>query len=267
MISFRAKTWTGMGAALLLGGLAACGGEGDGGEAAQAPAQGSPPAAGGEGEGGEGEGGEGAPAGVAGTGGEQGAQAAYAAVPAESRPALRLAHLKGFFLAAEQVARAAAGPEAAGDAAALAGQGMLEAYDPAAAELKASGLDAAALRKAAETGDPGALRAAIARLDHARGRAGGEPVAVARGLSAITVGIYREAAAGSTLDPVEYQHAYAAALALQDHVRGHEALSSVRADADRLVALWRSTTPTVDAPSLAQVQAQASRVELALSGA
>jgi hypothetical protein len=262
MSVFRTKLWTGVGAAVLLsaGGLSACSGEsggaaGEGGAAAPA-ASGAAPA----GEGGEGgaEGGA-APA-------EAGATAVYGSVPAESRTALRLAHLEGFVLAADPV-RSAEGPEAA---AALVGQGLLEVFDPAAAELRAAGLDEAVLRRAAQSGSAGDVAAAKAAIDAAQQRAGGDPRAVARGMSGITAGLYREALAGGTLDPIEYQHAYAAAQSTQALAASSGQLASAKAEIDRLARLFPSATAPSDAgkaPKLAEVQAQASRIELALSGA
>lgn len=285
MSVFRAKVWTGVSAAVLLGagGLAACSGEGgteqgastpssspasaggegegEGGEGAAAPAP-AAPAAGGEGEG-EGGGGEGE--GGSAAGGERGAQAAYGAVPAESRPALRLAQLEGFM----RVAKAAGAAEGADTAAALAGQGLLEVYDPAKAELAATGVDEAVLRRAAQSGEPAALDAAIQALQSAQGRAGGDPAAVARGLTGLTTGLYREATAAG-LDPTEYQHAYGAALAAQALAARESGLSRAKGDIDRLARLWPSPTApenAAQAPTIQQVQAQASRVELALSGA
>jgi hypothetical protein len=277
---FRAKVWTSMGAAVVLGagGLAACsgeggdaggeqgasapassGGEGEGEGGASSPAP--PPATGGEGEGdgaaGEGEGGAAA--------GERGAQTAYGAVPEASRPALRTAQLEGFFRAAKAVG-AAQGADAA---AALAGQGLLEVYDPARAEFAALQLDEAALRRAAQSGEPAALDAAIRSLQTAQQRAGGDPAAVARGLTSLSTGLYREATA-SGLDPIEYQHAYAAALAAQALAARESGLSRAKGDIDRLARLWASPVApenVAQAPTLQQVQAQASRVELALSGA
>lgn len=258
---FRAKLWTTVGAAVVLtaGGLSACSGEGEGGEGAGAPAaagSSATPA----GEGGEAGAEGGAP------GGEAGASQAYGSVPAESRTALRLAHLEGFFLAADPV-RAAQGPDAA---AALAGQGLLEVFDPAAAELRAAGLDEAVLRRAAQSGDAADVRGALAAIDAAQVRAGGDPRALARGMSGITAGLYREATAGGAVDPVEYQHAYAAALAARALAANNTALASSKADLDRLAAMFPSAVAPEDAgqaPKLADVQAQASRIELALSGA
>jgi hypothetical protein len=249
---------------LLLSGtsLAACGGEGgEAGETGAAPAA-SAASAVPAGEGGEG-GAEGA---SAAQGGEAGAGGAYQTVSADSRAALRIAHLSGFFRAA----LAAAPAETAEAGAALAGQGMLEAWDPAAAELKAAGVNEALLRKAAQTGQRADLQGAVAELDRAYAVVKGNPAEVAKGLTGIAAGIYRDAVAGGAVDPVEYQHAYGAALAAQALGRRDPALASARADLDRFAALWPAPVASEDATKLAtaaQVQAQASRVELALSGA
>lgn len=269
-MTFRPRVWTSMGAALVLGAgaLAGCSGEAgqtaDGGHADTASH-----AAGGEGEG-EGEGAApaapaAAPAGE-GEGGEAGAVDAYAAVPAGSRTALRLAQVKGFFLAA-QAAAPLEGPEAA---AALIGQGLLEAYDPAAAELKATGVDEAALRAAAASGDPAAIKKAIAALDAAAKKAGGDPAAVAKGMTTIAAGLYQHVLVDGAVDPVEYQHSYGAALAAKAVVDSDPKLASARDEAAALVKLWPSPVAPEDAakaPATAKVLAQASRVELALSGA
>jgi hypothetical protein len=254
-MTFRPKLWLTLGAALAL--TAACseqgeaGGEGASGEGGSAVA--------GEGEGGEGEGGEGAAAGGA---GEAGAQAAYAGVPAESLAALRIAHLKGFFLVAQQ-ARGAEGDVAA---AALAGQGMAEVYDAQAADFAGSGLDEAVLRRAAETGSQADLAAAVAALDAAQQRAGGNPGAVVAGLASIAAGIYNEVNIDGAVDPVEYQHALGSALAAQSTANAGNLSSAIRSDVDGLVALWRGVTAPEDASALTpagQVQAQASRIQLA----
>jgi hypothetical protein len=269
MSVFRAKIWTGVSAAVVLGagGLAACSGEAGSEAGAAAPGAAAPAGAEGEGAapvaspaGGEGEGGE---AGAA-AGGERGAQTAFGSVPAESRPALRLAQLEGFF----RIAKAAGAVEGPDTAAALAGQGLLEVYDPAKAEFTAEGLDEAVLRRAAQTGEPAAIDAAIRNLEAARGKVGGDPAAVARGLTSLTTGLYREATVAG-LDPTEYQHAYGAALAAQALAARESRLSRAKADIDRLTRLWPSPVAPEDAtkaPTLQQVQAQASRVELALSG-
>ncbi|GAD60079.1 hypothetical protein [Brevundimonas abyssalis] len=165
---FRPRLWTAAGSALLIAGVAACSDQGG-----EAPAQAAtPPASAAE----EGEG----------EGGEAGAVSAYGAVPAESLLALRLQHLKGFFL----VAQAASPVEGEASAAALAGQGMLEVYDPAKADYDAAGVDEVVLRRAAESGSTGALNAAITELDRAARLAGGDAGAVVRGLLNISTGLY-----------------------------------------------------------------------------
>lgn len=263
MLVFRPKTWTAIGAALALAGC----GEGAGGEAGKAGgavgegegAATAPAAApGGEGEGGEGEAGGGV--------GEAGASDAYAQVPAESRTALRLAHLKGFFLAAQ-----AAGPvEGEEAAAALVGQGMLEVFDPEAQTFRRAGVDETALRAAATSGDPARIRTAIASLDAASAKAGGDPAAVARGMTDIAAGLYRGVFVdGDGVDPIEYQHAYGAALAARSLAESRRELAPAKAELDKLVAMWPSPVAPENPAALksaAQVQAQASRVGLALSG-
>lgn len=249
-MTFRPKLWLTLGAALTL--TAACSEQGAGGEAA-AGEGGS--AVAGEGEGGEGEGG-----GEGGGAGEAGAQAAYAGVPAESLAALRIAHLKGFFLVAQQ-ARAAEGDLSAS---ALAGQGLAEVYDAQIADFAGSGLDEAVLRRAAETGSEADLAAAIAALDAAQARAGGNAGAVVGGLAGIAAGIYNEVNIEGAVDPIEYQHALGSALAAQQAAADLSA--ETRADVDALVAMWNGVTAPEDASSLTpagEVQAQASRIQLA----
>ncbi|HEX5776678.1 MAG TPA: hypothetical protein VFX95_08370, partial [Caulobacteraceae bacterium] len=147
MTSFRPKLWTGVSVAILLA-TAACGGEG--GEAGEAGEAGPAAAVG--------EGGEGGAEGGAGVG-EAGARSAYAAVPAESRVALRLAHLKGFLLIAQKQGD---GPAAA---AALVGQGITEVYDAQPGAFQNVGLDEAPLRKAAESGAPADITAAVNAIE------------------------------------------------------------------------------------------------------
>ena len=270
MTVFRPKLWTSVTAAVL---LAACGGEGEGGGAGAAGEGGGNPAAA-AGEGGEGgaeagapaagEGGEGGAEGGAGpASAEAGAEAAYQGIPEASRRALRLAHLKGFFLAAQAVQKT----EGAEAAAALAGQGMLEVFDPAAGNFRAFGLNEALLRKAAQTGAAADLQAAAGNIAAAQAKAGGDPAAVAKGMTNIAAGLYRGVLAGGGVDAVEYQHAYGAALSAQDVVtRGN--LTEAKAEVDRFVRLWPSVTAPdapAKAPLVADVQAQASRIELALS--
>src|SRR6187549_610828 len=161
MTTFRPKLWTASVAMLLA--AAACSGEG--GEAGEAGEAGPAAAVGEGGEGGA-EGGAGA--------GEAGARSAYAAVPAESRVALRLAHLKGFLLVAQKQTE---GPAAA---AALVGQGIVEVYDAQPGAFQSAGLDEAPLRKAAESGAPADIAAAISAIEAAQAKAKGDSAAVVK---------------------------------------------------------------------------------------
>ncbi|MBX7249433.1 MAG: hypothetical protein K1X35_10375 [Caulobacteraceae bacterium] len=257
MNAYRPKLWTAVGAAALL--AAGCTPAKPDEAPAAAPAPSSAPV----GEAGETAGGEGG-------GGEAGTSEAYGAVPAESRTALRIAHLRGFFLIAQEVLKSPdGGPEAA---AALAGQGMLEVFDPAAAAFRSTGLNEAKLRAAAERGDAASLQAAIAELDQARRRTGGDPAAVINGMVSIAAGLYTNVVVDGSVDPMEYQHSRGAALSalgeLQHFGGGNGKAQAVKADLERFLKLW----PGVDAPedaakasTPAAVQAQASRIQLALS--
>ncbi len=256
MSVFRPKLWTSLSAAVL---LAACGGgEGEAGEAGAATTPAPTATAGGEGEGeaggGEGEGGAAT--------GETGANGAFNTVPEASRNALRHAHVGGFLLAAQAVETA----QGADYASALVGQGLLEAYEPAKAAFDTLGVDEALLRKAAETGSAADLSAALATLDAARAKAGGDSAAVVKGMTDIASGLYGEVLIDGGVDAVEYQHAYGAALSAREVAR-EAGLTAALPELDKLVQLW----PTVQAPTEAvkatptgQVLAQASRVELAL---
>lgn len=242
---FRPRLWTAAGSALLIAGVAACSDQG--GEAtAQPPAP--PASAAGEGE-----------------GGEAGAADAYGAIPDESRTALRLQHLKGFFL----VAQAASPVEGEEAAAALAGQGMLEVYDPAKADYDAAGVDEAVLRRAAGSGSTGALNAAITELDRAARLAGGNAGDVVTGLLNISTGLYALVVTEDGVDPIEWQHSYGAALAAQQVAARDGALRPVRGEIDAFVANWTDVIAPTDpagAPPPGALQAQASRIELSLSG-
>jgi hypothetical protein len=254
MTSYRPKLWTAVGAAALI--VAGCT------PAKQDETPAEAPAAAPIGEAGETAAGEGG-------GGETGTEQAYGAVPAASRTALRLGHLRGFFLIAQEALKGEGGEEAA---AALAGQGMLEVFDPAAEAMRSTGIDEARLRAAAERGDAASLTAAIAELDEARNKVGGDTAAVINGLVGIAAGLYANVVVEGAVDPVEYQHSHGAALSalgeLQHFGAGNARVQAVKADLERFVKLW----PAVDAPEdaskvspVADVQAQASRIQLALS--
>lgn len=251
MTNFRPKLWTSLSAAALIsaGGLAACSDD-----AAKAPAatEATPAAA------------TGAPAAdLAGEAGETGAQGAYDTVSADSRRALRIAHLSGFVLAAQ-----AAGPiEGSESAAALVGQGMAEVFDPGAPEFKAAGVDEAVLRKAAETGASADLTAALANLDAAADKAGGDPAQVTKGMTSIAGGLYGEVLKDGAIDPIEYQHSLGAALSAQA-VAKRATLSAALPELKKLTDLWSGPVAPEDPAKVTpagQVLAQASRVELALS--
>jgi len=255
-MNYRPKLWTAVGAAALV--LAACNKSGEQGE--QAPqGEATPPAAVGEaGETAAGEGGA----------GEAGAADAYAAVPAESRTALRLAHLKGFFLIAQEVQKAGSDDEAA----VLAGQGMLEVFDPAADAFRKAGVDEAVLRAAATKGDAASLRAAIASLDAAREKVGGDAAAVVTGMTGIAAGLYGHVVTEGAVDPIEYQHSRGAALAAKaelDRFAGsNPKVAAARGDIQDFLKLWPAVTAPEDVAKVtpaAKVQAQASRIQLALS--
>ena len=249
MTSFRPKLWTGVSVAILLA-TAACGGEG--GEAGQ-PDEAGPAAA-------VGEGGEGGAEGGAGVG-EAGARSAYAAVPAESRAALRLAHLKGFLLIAQKQGD---GPAAA---AALVGQGITEVYDAQPGAFKSVGLDEAPLRKAAESGAPADITAALNAIEAAEAKAKGDAAAVVKGMVNISAGLYQGVVAEGAVDPIEYQHAMGAALAAQEVASdaNDARITAAKADLDRLVAMFPAPSAPEQPTPVGQVSAQASRVELALS--
>lgn len=248
MTSFRPKLWTTAGAALL---LAACQ---PGDKDAKAPASSAAPVTAAAGEGGEG-GAEG--------GGEAGAQAGFQTTPEASKPALRLAQLKGFVLIALAQKD---GPEAGGI---LLSQGLLETFDKNAEQYRKLGVDEALLRKAAKTGLPADLKAAQANIETAEARAGGDPRAVAKGLVSIASGLYKEAVLPDSVDPIDYQHSLGAALAAQKLIKQAAAkdatLKSAVPEMDKFVALWPQTSaPEKPTPSSALL-AQASRLELELS--
>jgi hypothetical protein len=246
MTVLRPKLWTSLSAAVLLGaGVAACGADAGGetttAEPAPAPAQAV------------GEGGEAA---------ELGAAQAYGTIPAQSKSALQLAHLKGFFMIAQQQKD---GPEAA---AALAGQGMLEVFDKDPDAFRTAGVDEAVLRKAAQSGAAADLEAAIVDLDAATAKAGGDAAEVVKGLISVAEGIYRGVVVDGVVDPIEYQHSLGAILAAQsaaEKADDNAKVAAAKAELEKLAGMWTAASAP-DAPTPpAQVSAQASRVQLALS--
>ncbi|MDD3838628.1 MAG: hypothetical protein PHG43_12400, partial [Phenylobacterium sp.] len=239
------KLWTSLSAAVLLGaGVAACGAGGEADQTAETPS---------------------APAQAVGEGGEAaelGAAEAYGSIPAESKTALQLAHLKGFFLIAQHQ------KDGAEAAAALAGQGLLEVFDKDPDAFRAAGVDEAVLRKAAQSGAEADLAAAIANLDAAAAKAGGDAAEVAKGLISVAEGIYRGVVVDDVVDPIEYQHSLGAILAAQAvaaRSEGDARLAAARAELDKLAGMWAGPTAPEAPTAPAQVSAQASRVQLALS--
>lgn len=249
-MTFRPKLWVTVGAALAL--TAACSEQGQpGGEAGGESGGEGGAAAQGENEGG----------GSAGVG-EAGAASGYAGVPAESLLALRIAHLKGFFLVAQR-AQAVEGDAAA---AALAGQGLAEVYDASAAAFGSADLNIEALRVAAQSGSEADLAAAVQALDAAQTAAGGDAAVIVGSLSDIAAGLYREVGVDGAVDPVEYQHALGAAMAARSTAEAGGLSAQTRSDTEALVAMWRGVTAPENVSELTpagQVQAQASRIRLA----
>lgn len=257
MTTFRPKLWTGVGAAVLLTaglGLEACS-QPDGvvKTAALTSSSGAAPAQA------AGEGGEGGSEG----GGEAGAQAAFSSIPNGSKPALRLAQLKGFLLIALKQ------PDGAEAAGVLLSQGLSETLDKNPASYKGLGLDESLLRKAAKTGAQADLKASQANIEAAQMKAGGDPLAITKGLVDIASGLYQGAVKPDMVDPVDYQHSLGAALAAQQILDAQDGkdrrATAAKAQLDKFVALWpQAKAPDKPTPASAVV-AQASRVELELS--
>lgn len=259
MTTFRPKLWTAVGAAALI--MAGCSKSGEQGEQAPTGGEGGAAASAPAGEAGETAGGEGGA-------GEAGAATAYSAVPSESRTALRIAHLKGFFLVAQE-AQKTEGDDAA---AALAGQGMLEVFDPVADVFRGAGVDEDKLREAAAKGDAASLKAAIAELEAVRGKVGGDAAAVVSGLTGIAAGLYGHVITDGAVDPIEYQHSRGAALAAQAELNrfagSNPKVAAARGDVAEFLKLWPAVRAPEDVAKVtpaAKVQAQASRIQLALS--
>jgi hypothetical protein len=289
MIHFTPRLWSSAGsAALLAGALAACS---PGGEAGEAGKVASGAAVAGE-TGGE-SGGEGKAASIAAPavaaaaagesgGGEAGAATAYAGLDADAAFGLRLEHIRGFILVAREAYDDGKAPD---EASALVGQGFLEAYDPAAAsfaainntEVKATGdalvaaLDSGKTKTEVETAFVNALRA----LDKVAPK-DGSTKAITEGLLTISTGLYSGVVSKEgDVDAIEFQHSYGAALAALDTLTKAKGELSIKNQArydramgemHKFVALWGGPIAPEKPPSLAVVQAQASRIELALSG-
>jgi hypothetical protein len=270
MIELKARLWRGVGLAALAVGAATLAACSPGGEAGESAAHGEAGEAA-KGESG-GEAGEAAIGEAGGEHGEAGAAAGYDGLSDAARTQLRLQHLKGFLLVAQKELDAGHAPEAG----ALIGQGVLEVHTPAAAQF--GGLDIAPISAASGAlmdGKPSgatALTGALAAISAKQTAGDAETV---RRMLRIAGGLYSGVVAAEGVDPVEYQHSYGAALSARDaFTRAEPALKAknpartaeAKAELDRLVALWPSVqAPATPAPP-AEVAAQISRVELALSG-
>jgi hypothetical protein len=199
--------------------------------------------------------------------GEAGAATAYAMIAPENRQALRLYHLKGFFLIGQKVL-AAEGEEAAG---VLILQGLTEVLDPEEVPLKAMGLDVEALRKASQTGKVDDIRAAISAIDKsfaARPKTKTLERDVAFGMAELTSGLYSGVLNKGVIDPTEYQHSLGAALGLKAFIDSNVKLSDLSADADTLVAFWPTLTAPTEVDKItdkSKLVAHLSRMELKMN--
>ncbi len=271
------KRWRVAGAAAAAVGLAACGGEGGegaGGEAGHGEA--GEAAVSGGAQAGGGEAGEAARGESGGEHGEAGVASAYAGLEGDQRTALRLQHLKGFVLAAEQIATTGKSEEAA----IVLQQGLLEVYDPAADQF--STLNVAILRDAANLdtaaqGLGGRLDAAEAEIDRVLTGLEVDYAVLTARMADIATGLYQNVVQPDVVDPVEYQHSMGAARAAQSalalgratlHGRNARAYAEAERELARFAALW----PAAEAPeqpsqaaTYRDVLAQSSRVRLALS--
>lgn len=288
MIEFKPRMWTSLGlSAIAFIGVSACG-QGEGGEAG-AKAGNAVTSSAATGSAGEGEGGEGAKASagstpaVAAAGGETGeagAVEAYAGIPAASHLGLQIAHVEGFLL----VARKAYNAGQVEEASVLVSQGLLEVYTPNAASLDAGakGYKAAldnvvavidAKKSKAEV--EAAFGAAETLASQLEGASGGAPQDIVAGMLSIAAGLYKGVIAPAGNDPIEYQHAFGAALSAKAAFEASKsklaAKNSARTetlgkDIDALIGLFPAAT-IPDAPaSVAAITAATSRAQLALSG-
>jgi hypothetical protein len=283
MIAWKLRHWRAVGAAAALS-LAACGGEGgeggqgatgDGGEAGEggdvaAVAPATPAEAGEAGEAAIGEGG--------GEHGEAGVVSAYAGLSGDQLTALRIQHLRGFVMAAEQIVQDGSAGGEPSEAAILVQQGMLEVYDSAPDGF--NGLDVTALREAAtgfEYSRPQMqqrLRASQDALDAAMAGLDVDEAGLVARLVDIAAGLYQHVLVDGVADPIEYVHSHGAALAArnllvlhQDELRQRNLLAYSRSlgELNRFTALWPGRLPSDNPSTYQQVVVQASRVRLALS--
>lgn len=283
MIAWKFKLWRAAGAAAAVG-LASCGeagiggggegGHGEAGEAAQGEGGGATPAVAATENAGPATVGE-----AAGEQGEAGVVTAYAGLSGDQLTALRIQHLRGFVMAAAKIVedRGSFSGEPS-DAAILVQQGLLEVYEPAAAEFGT--LNVTSLREAAAgTSFTRAemmqrLRTAQEELTRAIGELDFDEAQLVVRMVDIATGLYQHVLVDGAADPIEYQHSMGAALAAQQALLLHQnelrranlgAFSRASGELNRFVALWPSREPPETPATYQQVLVQGSRVRLALS--
>lgn len=282
MIEFKPRMWTLMGvSAMALVGAAACQPGGEGGTAA---ADGEKAAASSNAGEGEGEGAKPAPAPAAaspgGESGEAGAANAYSNVDAASWLGLRVTHLSGFLLIAQKSFAAGQVDEAS----ILISQGLLEVYQPDAAELDRKVKDlkpsydavvAAIDGKKSKSEVEAAFAKAFKVTQAAQTSAAASESDVIKGMLGIASGLYSGVVHPDGNDPTEYQHAYGAVLAAEQAFKAAQGklagkdekrTAQLAKDIAALVALFPGVTIPGAPAATAAVTAAASRAELALSG-
>ncbi|CAN1525613.1 hypothetical protein MCERH10_01216 [Caulobacteraceae bacterium] len=282
MIEFKPRMWTLMGvSAMALVGAAACQ---PGGEAGTSAADGEKAAASSTAGEGEGEGAKPAPAPAAaragGESGEAGAANAYSNVDPASWLGLRVSHLSGFLLVAQKSFEAGQVDEAS----VLIAQGLLEVYQPDAAELDSKVKDlkpsyeavvAAIDGKKSKAEIDAAFAKAFKVTQAAQSSAAASDSDVIKGMLGIASGLYSGVVHPDGNDPTEYQHAYGAVLAAEQAFKNAQGklaskdekrTAQLAKDVVALVALFPSVTIPEAPAATAAVTAAASRAELALSG-
>jgi hypothetical protein len=282
MIEFKPRMWTLMGvSAMALVGAAACQ---PGGEAGTSAADGEKAAASSTAGEGEGEGAKPAPAPAAaragGESGEAGAANAYSNVDPASWLGLRVSHLSGFLLVAQKSFEAGQVDEAS----VLIAQGLLEVYQPDAAELDSKVKDlkpsyeavvAAIDGKKSKAEIEAAFAKAFKVTQAAQSSAAASDSDVIKGMLGIASGLYSGVVHPDGNDPTEYQHAYGAVLAAEQAFKNAQGklankdekrTAQLAKDLVALVALFPSVAIPEAPAATAAVTAAASRAELALSG-
>lgn len=262
MIETKIKLWRTVGAAAVLS-LAAC----NPAPSRETPAEPAPPAA-------AGEAGEAAIGESGGEHGEAGVATAYAGLSGDARTALRLQHLKGFVLVAQQVAEG----DTVDEAAVLVSQGVLEVYDPATDQF--GSLNPAPVRAAGDAAGQtrqqmaAKLQAANAALDAARQGLNFNHADTAARMVDLSTGLYSHVIQADFVDPIEYQHSLGAALSARDaFVSGRDALrrqnaaayDEALAELNAFIALWPAATAPERPTSYQDMLRQSSRIRLALS--